>query len=177
MERHIFKILLLLFLILGFTANGLSETQADSDKPPTKEQMEKVRKRVATLKMWKLTKALDLDEKTSAQFFPLVNRYDKKRAEIENAMRDGIRELQESLKEKREGQLKDILERLEQNHKNLQRINEEEREELKKILTVEQKAKFVIFQHEFNREMKRIISEARGGRRERFETGRPDKSK
>ena len=175
MKKHVVKMLLLFFLMFGFAATSMAEPRGDFDAPPTREQMEKVRNRIETLRMWKLTKALDLDEKTSAQIFPLLNRYDKKRAEIEIAMREGIKELRESLKEKREGQLKNILERLEQNHKNMQRMNDEEREDLKRILTVEQRAKFIIFQQEFDREIKKIIEETRERRHERFGKERPER--
>lgn len=51
----------------------LAQPPEDFDRPPTKEQMENVRERIETLRMWKLTKTLDLDEKTSAKLFPLLN--------------------------------------------------------------------------------------------------------
>lgn len=167
MKENIFKFLLLSLLVFGFAVNSLAQPPEDFDRPPTKEQMEKVRKRIETLRMWKLTRALDLDEGTSARLFPLLNKYDKNRAEIERALRDDIKELRESLKEGRQGQLKNILDRLEENHRAMQRINDEERAELKKILTIEQQVRFVLFQHEFDREIRKIIAEARERRFER----------
>lgn len=175
MEKYIFKILLTLFLVIGFNQSSLAEPPEDFDRPPPKGQMEKVRKRIETLKMWKLTQALDLDEKTSAKLFPLLSKYDKKRAEIERAMRDDMKELRESLKERREGNLKNILDKLEQNHKAIQMINDEERAELKKILTIEQQARFILFQQEFDREIRRIIAEARERRHERLGKDRPER--
>jgi len=166
MYKNICKFFLLFFLVVGFAGNSMAEFPGDYDRPPKKEQMEKVRKRVETLRMWKLTKALDLDEKTSAQLFPLLNGYDKKRAEIERALWTGMKDLRDSLRERSEGRLRDILDRLEMDHKALQRINDEERAEVKKILTVEQQAKFVLFQVEFNKEIRRIIAEARDKRQE-----------
>lgn len=80
---------------------------------------------------------------------------------MEDTLRGDMKRLRESLKEGREGQLKDILERLEENHKALQRINDEERAELKKILTIEQQAKFILFQQEFDRDIRKTIAEAR----------------
>jgi hypothetical protein len=175
MQKNIFRFLLLFFLVVGFTVNSIAEPPEDPDRPPTKEQMEKVRKRIETLRMWRLTQALDLDEKTSAQIFPLLNKFERNRAEIEHALRDGMRELRGSLKERREGLLKNILDKLEQNHKAMQMINDEERAELKRILTIEQQAKFVLFQHEFNREIRKIIAEARERRHERFGKGGPER--
>lgn len=127
--------------------------------------------------MWKLTKDVDLDEKTSAQLFPLLNKYDKKRADIENAVRDNMKELRESLKKKREGQLRNILDRLDQNHKGIESIKDAEWQELRGILFVEQQAKFIIFQQEFDREIRKIIEETREKRHERLEKGRPQKPK
>lgn len=167
MKRYILKILLSTLIVFGFTTIGMAEPP-DFERPPTKEQMERVRERIETLKMWKLTKALDLNEKTSAQLFPVLNKYEKKRLAIEQALRDGMRDLRESLRERREDRLKDILKRLEQNHKEMQRVNDEEWEELKRILTTEQQAKFLIFREEFDREIKRIITEAKERRSERF---------
>jgi Spy/CpxP family protein refolding chaperone len=174
MKKQGLVILAAVFVIAGFTTNGLAEPP-DFDKPPTKEQKEKVRKRIETLKMWRLTKDLDLDEKTSAQLFPLLNKYDKKRAEIEHAMQDNMKELRESLREKREGQLRSILDRLEENHKGMQSIKDMEWEEMKKILTIEQQAKFVIFLQEFDREMRKIMAEARERRHERLGKDIPEK--
>lgn len=175
MDKYILKILLLLFLVVSFSTDVLAEPPEDFERPPSKKQMEKVRKRIETLKMWKLTQALDLDEKTSAQLFPLLSKYEKKRAEIERAMRDDMRELRETLKERREGNLKNILDRLEQNHKAAQSIKDEERVELKKILTIEQQARFIIFQQEFDREIRKIIAESREKRPERFGKDRTER--
>jgi hypothetical protein len=167
MKGYVVKIVMLLFFMLGSSSTVMAEPRGDFDAPPTKEQMEKVRSRIETLRMWKLTKALDLDEKTSAQLFPLLNKYDKKRADLERTLRDNIRELRESLSGKREGQVRSILEKLEQNHKAMQGIKDAEWDELKGILTVEQQARFILFQLEFEREIRRIIDETRGRRHER----------
>jgi Spy/CpxP family protein refolding chaperone len=168
MVEKMFKIFFVVLLVAGFSTVSLAEPQEDIEKQPSKEQMEKVRKRIETLKMWRLSDALDLDEKTSTSLFPLLSKYDRKRAEIEQSLRGSMKDLRESLREKREGNLKNILDKLEENHKALQRIKEEEWSEIKKILTLEQQARFVIFQQEFEREIRKIIAEAREKRLERF---------
>jgi len=175
MRKNVFKLLLLFFLVLGFTVDSVAEPPEGFDRPPTKEQKEKVRKRIETLRMWKLTRILDLDEETAARLFPLLNRYNKKRAGIEQNLRGDMIALRDALKNKREGRLRDLLERLEKNHKALQRLKDEERTELKKILTLEQQAKFIIFQQEFDREIRKIIAEARKRRAGRFRRDKPEK--
>jgi len=101
--------------------------------------------------------------------FPIMNRYDKIRTEAEFSLRKGMRELRISLKENREGKLKNILDDLEKNHQTLQRIADEEWAEVKKVLTIEQQAKLVIFKQEFDSDIRKIITEARerrGGKRD-----------
>ena len=140
MKKNVAKILLIVFIVCGFSAQGLAEQPDYLDRPPTKEQRDRVRKRIETLKMWKLTKALDIDESTSAKLFPLLNRYDKRKAEIHQNIRQGMREMRRSLEENRTEGLQNTLAMLEENHKALQSINDEEWQEMKKILTTEQHA-------------------------------------
>jgi Spy/CpxP family protein refolding chaperone len=176
-KKNIFKILFLVFLIGGFAVDSLAIMPEDSDRPPTMEQRERVRKRIETLKMWKLTKALDLDEKTSAQLFPLINKYDKKRAEIEFNIRDGMRELRKYLKENSKDLLKNVMAKLEQNNRLLQSINEEEWAELKKVLTIEQQANFILFRQEFDKDIRKIITNAKNRRHRKKGNNLPERSK
>lgn len=165
MKKNIVKILLLLFIMCDFTAQGFAEPPDYRDEPTKKEQRDRVRKRMETLKMWKLTKALDIDETTSAKLFPILNSYDKRKAEVHQNLREGMRELRKSLEENRTDQLKNTLAMLEENNKTLQSINEEEWAEMKKILTIEQQAKFVLFRQEFDKEVRKIISDSKGKRK------------
>ena len=172
MKKNVVKILVLLFIMCGFTAQGFAEPAEYLDKPPTKQQRDRVRKRIETLKMWKLTKALDLDEASSAKIFPVLNRYDKKKAEIHQDLRKGMREMKISLKENKTEGLKNTLAMLEEKHRALQNINDEEWAELKKVLTVEQQAKLILFRHEFDREVHKLIADAKDRRPERGGKGR-----
>jgi hypothetical protein len=60
------------------------------------------------------------------------------------------------------GKLKSILERLEKNHHEMVGLKEKELKGLKDILTVEQRARYVVFEREFMREMRGMIAGARG---------------
>ncbi len=162
------KIIVLCLVVSGVLNPGTGNAeQQDGEHIMTRAQMEKVRERIETLKMLRMTKALELDERSSALVFPLLNRYDKKRADIELSLWNGLRELRESLKEKRETRLRALIEKIESDHKTIERINDEERVELKKVLSVEQQARFILFQREFNRDIKRIITDTRERRLEK----------
>jgi len=172
MRKNVATILLFLFIMCGFTAQGFAEPQEYMDGPPTKQQRERVRKRIDTLKMWKLTKALDLDETASAKIFPILNRYDKRKAEIHKNLREGMREMKQSLRENKTEELKNTLAKVEENHRALQGINDEEWAELKKVLTVEQQAKLILFRQEFDREVHKLIADAKDRRHGKGGKGR-----
>ncbi len=160
--RSIIMILFLSILLLGIVAPGITHGgMEDPDSLPPKENMEKIRGKIDALRMWRLTTELDLDEGSAARLFPLLNRYDKKRAEIQRDIRLNMMALRKALREERHEELRAILQRLEDKHRELQRVEEDERQELRRILTVEQQARYLIFQHEFNREIQNIIAKAK----------------
>ncbi len=159
MKKYIFGIFIVLTLTF-FTGQAFCQSE-DFDKPPSKKQIEKIRKRVETLKLWKLTQALDLDEETAAKLFPLINKYDKKRFVIEQSMRKDMKKLRRSVDTASPEKLGELIRRIEDNYKELQEINNQQLEELRGILPVRKVAKFIIFKQDFNREIRKIIRESR----------------
>jgi Spy/CpxP family protein refolding chaperone len=132
--------------------------------PPSKEKREEVRKKVEAIRIYRLTEALKLDEKTSAQLASLLGTIDQQRRELMNQNMESMKELRSSLKAPSPdaGKLKSILERLEKNHHEMVGLKEKELKGLKDILTVEQRARYVVFEREFMREMRGMIAGARG---------------
>jgi Spy/CpxP family protein refolding chaperone len=162
MTKTVFRTLLLSLLVLT-TVITISFAQITDDIDPrlSKEKMAQVRERVDSLRMWKLTKALDLDEKMSAKLFPILSRFDRKRSELQFALVLDLRELKAALAEKGNVKIKEALDKLETHYDGLQQLNHQERSELKQILTPEQQAKYVIFQIDFAKEVRKMIAEAR----------------
>lgn len=167
MKRYISGIFLVASLML-FTGQGFCKPPEDYKRPPSGEQLEKLRKRVETLKMWKLTKSLDLNEETASKLFPLIKEYDKKRLSVEIDMRKDIKKLRKTINTASEAELRDIIKKLKYHHKKLQEINDEEMGKLSDILTYREMARFIIFKQDFDREMRNIISEVREKRLKRF---------
>lgn len=171
MKRLLAVILTAFFLATG--ATGYSFAQP-AGKPARGEKMARVRDKICEMRMEKLKKYLGLDDKTWAQLAPMLENYREKKIEMRTALGNAIRELKRFLKEKNETQMKAILSKLEQLQRDLYDLNQQEREEMKKILTVEQQAKYVVFRKNFAREIKGKIREARGKRGprcDRFENG------
>ena len=159
MKKYILGIFAVLTLTF-FTGQAFCQAE-DFDKPPSKEQIEKIRKRIETLKLWKLTEALDLDEATAVKLFPLINKYDKKKFAIERSIRKDMKKLRKTVDTASPDELKELIRKIEENHRELQAINSAQFEELKAVLPVRKVAKFLIFQQDFSREIRKIIREAK----------------
>ncbi len=174
MKKCIFGLVIVLSLTF-ITGEGFSYPFEKNRTHPPKEKMAKIRKRVETLKMWKLTKVLDLDEKGAARLFPIINEYDKKRFTVMQVMRKNMHELRESVDTATESELRDMIEKLNDNHKSLQEIDGEEMKMLGEVLKARDMARFIIFKQEFDRDMKRIIADVREkrGRKLRDKPGVP----
>lgn len=139
--------------------------RGDPGGAPSEERRENIRKKVEAIRIWRLTEELKLDEKTSARLAALLGSVEQKRRDLTRENRETMRELQASLKSGSpdERKLKASLDKLEKNHREMMEIREKEMKGLKEILTVEQQARYVVFQREFIREMRGMMDGARGG--------------
>ena len=70
-----------------------------------------------------------------------------------------MRSLREALETAKadEKEIKDILDKMEQGRRELGALKEKEFEELKKLLTTEELARFIVFQIDFHREIMELI--------------------
>ncbi|MEW6008011.1 MAG: hypothetical protein AB1595_07725 [bacterium] len=152
----------LVLLLFGFAANIMAEPQEGFER--RKEGLKKVRERIEKVRIKELTKILNLDQETSHKLSSILSKYHKERAKRADNLRDCIETLREAVEEKDRDEIKEALARLEKNHKKMQEINEEEKEEIKDILTPEQEAKFILFQLGFE---KRIREKIKGLREEK----------
>ncbi len=132
--------------------------------PSSGQQREEVRKKMEAVRMWRLTEALKLDEKTSAKLAALLSSMDQKRNALMRENGQILRDLRLSLKAGNpdEKKIKADLEKIEKNHHEMMDLRKKELNGIKDILTIEQQARYLIFQHEFMREMRGMIAGARG---------------
>ena len=130
----------------------------------SEEQREQVRKKIDAVRIWRLTEALMLDADTSAKLSSYLSSIDRRRREIIREQTGAIGILRVAIKSPKpdESQIKTTLEKLEKNHHAMQELMNSERSGLKNILTIEQQARYVVFQHEFMHEMRGMIGGARG---------------
>lgn len=132
---------------------------------PPPERREEIRKKIEAIRIWRLTEELKLDEKAAAKFFPVLSSLTQRRGELLRENGEAQRELRLYLESDRpdEKKIKASLDRLERNHHELMRLQEKEIEATKDYLTIEQQARYFLFQQDFQREIREMISGARGG--------------
>lgn len=113
---------------------------------------------IEKVKIYRLTQELDLSTEQAIEFFPKLNELQK----IEHEFGEGKKEIIVSLKEllNDNASEEDILEEVakyEKLHKDKLIKQMNKIKELWKILTPVQRAKFLIFQEEFNKEIREMI--------------------
>lgn len=130
----------------------------------SEKKREEIRRKVETVRIWRLTEALKLDVNTSAKLASLLSSLEQNRRNALREQMEIMRELRRSLKSGKtdEADIKFLLDKIEKTHRMIQDVREQEWKGVQEILTIEQQARFLIFQQEFRREMQGMIAGARG---------------
>lgn len=133
------------------------------DRPMNQERREELRKRIELIWMWRLTEELDLTQEEGAKVFPVLREYEEKKRTLRDENRELVRELDQLIKANAsEGKLKKAIQALAENDTKLHEVQQEGFQKLEKILSVEQQAKYIVFQAEFRREIGGLIRKAKG---------------
>lgn len=129
--------------------------QENFDKKDPREIIEKVR-------IYKLTEALDLTEEQTTKFFPHLKEMRKNEQDFQGQRMVLLQELRNLVKTNaREQEIINVLNQFQELQKKRMTNQMQEIESLKKILTPVQQAKFLIFQEDFEREIRELIREVR----------------
>jgi hypothetical protein len=123
------------------------------------EQREDTRRKVEALKMARLTETLKLDEKTAAKFIPAITVIGQKRREQMAEQRQAILDLRRqfdgpAMDEKK---LRTSVDRVFGSQREMMKLREKELETIRDSLTLEQQARYVVFQQEFMQEVRDVI--------------------
>lgn len=144
-------------LILLFVPVLLLVAQNPGDEKDPREIIEKVR-------IYKLTEALDLTEEQTTKFFPHLKEMRKTEQEIQKQRLELVQKLRDLIKNNApEQEIVNVLNKLQEIHKKRMVAQMKEIEDLRQILTPIQQAKFMIFQENFEREIRELIRQVRKG--------------
>jgi Spy/CpxP family protein refolding chaperone len=132
---------------------------------PSEEKREEIRKKIEAVRIWRLTEALKLDGQTSSKLSALLGSCEHRRKGIMREQTVTMREIRHALTSTKPdtSKIKTALDKLEKSRHAMQELRDEELSGVKSILTVEQQARFLLFQQDFRHEMQGIIDDARRG--------------
>jgi len=131
---------------------------------------QRIRENLFTLRLLRLTQALDLTEDQTARIYPMINRIEKEKLEIQKQMSADIADLRRLVNEQapREAEI-------EAKNKNIKAARESIRvkdieldEFLEKNLTTVQRARYLLFQIEFYRVLNDSLDRVRMMRNKRI---------
>ena len=138
--------------------------------------------KIQTLRMWKMTEVLDLSEEQASRFFPALKEMQKEQETARQRLVELSNEVEDALAEKADTiQILGIIDEM----ISMKKIEAESEikffTKARSILSVEQQAKYVIFERDFRKKMMDLIRDSRKdgkGRKERdnfWEEGEFDK--
>ncbi|KPL19122.1 MAG: hypothetical protein AMJ92_04410 [candidate division Zixibacteria bacterium SM23_81] len=123
------------------------------------QEKEKVRKQISSVKAWQLTEDLNLSEEQAQVLFPAQKAYQEQKEELRKQREAEEKELDQLLeaKEKNRGLIQKKMARLKDIDKQCRANEDQFRKKISKILTVEQQAKYELFDKKFNTRLREMI--------------------
>jgi Spy/CpxP family protein refolding chaperone len=126
---------------------------------------ERVMEMIRAVRIMRMQERLNLTDEQVASLLPKLSRRDSLELNHRNAQAGDFRSLKEELAKRNpsEAKLKEIIQRLKnreaEHHEQMMRL----REEMLSVLSVQQQAEFIIFEVEFEREIRGFIDRIKEG--------------
>lgn len=126
---------------------------------PEMERGERARQMIQSLKIWKVTELLDVDEKLAEKLYPRIREQERIRRESDEMIRDGIRAIQTELDKTppNEQALKKAVDHFAALRMKIARRDQEALNRILELLTVEQRAKYLVLEEEFPRMIRKFL--------------------
>jgi len=124
-----------------------------STQPNGWQNRQRVRENLFTLRLLRMTQALDLTEDQTARIYPVINRIEKQKLEIQKQMSADIADLKRLVNEQapREAEIDSKNKEIKAARESIRAKDIELDEFLEKNLTTVQRARYLLFQIEFYR--------------------------
>lgn len=154
MRRTIAALIAVGVLLVGATSLFAAD-------PEQKRDRDKVQDRIETLTMWRLIEALDLDQPTADKLLEIRHKFRSQRKSLQKGLSEDFqalkKQLSDSSKPADEKELGRLLEDVREKRKELQRLREQQYEDVSKVLTVRQRAQLVLFFKDFRKELGSLL--------------------
>lgn len=132
------------------------QPKPDREQPrPERERMEKIRQKMEFLRNWKLMDELKLDEAAASKFFSTLKSYDERDRKLMDEGFDLVKQLKNAIDQGKnnEKELQSLINKMRANLEAQQNLKLQRLDAVKGLLTIEQQAKYVLFELNFKREM------------------------
>ena len=155
-------VFLMLFIFASF---GWAQPPYAPDSEIPRQEKERIRENIETLRMWKLIDALNLTSDQSTSFLPVLKELQDAKRKFHDAREELIRKLESGLESEQpdEKSLKADLLALENARKQFQSQLDNFFAKSSEILTLKQQVKLLIFEERFERRLREGIEQMRGG--------------
>ena len=154
---------LVLLIALASLAAVPPWLQAQQDTDQAADSREEALKRIEMLRLFRLTEVLELNEDDAARVFPIIQRYDREYRDLLEKRESLMHELQLQLNNASPDRatLSRLVDEILALEREAMRIRNEQFKELKKILTAEQYAKYLVFDAKFREDLNRMLDDIR----------------
>lgn len=155
-KRHASSILALLAAVLVAAPVLLAQNQP---VPPR----QRMQRNLSALRLVRLTQALDLTEDQTAKVYPVLNRIEKAKQDIQKDLSENVLALRGMCQEPgaKDEDLEAALLRIRNARRRIKDLDAEADAALEAILTVRQRARYEIFQIDFLRGLGETMNQAR----------------
>ncbi len=163
--KTIGKLALIFIFAASLWAQPFERPHGGSSEPKSH-----LRERISIIRIWKLVGVLDLTEEQSTVFFPAMNKHD---ADLERLRNDEDRLLDTLEAQLRSGVVDDAtlearIDSVVAIRRQRSSVDEEFFQKVADILNTEQKAKLLLFNRAFDKEMRNVIDMGVRGDKRRF---------
>lgn len=117
---------------------------------------EKMEKRIDMMRKWRLMEEMNVGDEVYDRLFPVLAKYKNERKSLQKEKMGVIQELRKAIQQ--EQPVEPLLQKFVQLKANKAELSKNKMSELHKILTPQQLAKFIVVSHEFERDIRHMIS-------------------
>lgn len=155
----------LVFLGLLAIPVSLAWTQ-DENQKPTNSRRDDAIHRLEMVRLYRLVELLDLNSDESARLFPVIQKYDLQFREIMEQKELAYAKLNELVKQTAtaDSDTNRTVDEILSLEQKAMKIRDSQYRELRKLLTADQTAKFLLFERRFQGELQRLLNDVRNQR-------------
>ncbi len=177
MKRVVVWLVIVSSLILVLTASSVWANEKPIQKFMPRSKMMPDKGFIEVLWLWEVTKVLNLDEEKLVALLPSLKDLSLLREETAKTKRELILSLKQAIKHSQDNEISEILNKLEMLEKNYISKRDAIEQEIKKVLTLKEWAKFVLLQEEFNKKVRMMLGDVKRIKRKAYKPPFPPKNR